>query len=59
MPSTIEKISDNVYRLRGEQCGLPLQAGEVAFTGKRGLSGWILVGIGVAVVLIAVTVGRL
>lgn len=57
MPSEIGKLHDNEYRFPGERSGLPLQAGEVAWSGEKKASGWWLVLAGVVVVLAAITVG--
>jgi len=55
MPSTDEFISGgNVYKLPGECAGLPLQAGEVAWTGGKSLTLGQVIG---RVVVLAVLAG--
>lgn len=54
MPNTAPQIADNIYKLPGENRHLGLQAGEVAWTGERKHSGWILVAIGCVAVLAAI-----
>lgn len=53
MPDTQAKLHDNVYRFPGENRHLGLQANEVAWTGQAKRSGWILVAIGAAAVVLA------